>query len=51
MFGEGSGDSLNHVVETEIGAIGHLNCWENVSIANSWILSHCIWRFISIIQR
>lgn len=31
VFGEGSGDSLTSVVETEIGALGHLNCWENVS--------------------
>jgi cyanide hydratase len=30
VFGEGTGDSLNSVVETEIGALGHLNCWENV---------------------
>lgn len=29
-YGEGSGDSLNSVVETEIGTLGHLNCWENV---------------------
>lgn len=30
VFGEGTGDSLNTVVETEIGRLGHLNCWENV---------------------
>lgn len=30
VFGEGSGDSLDSVVETEIGRLGHLNCWENV---------------------
>lgn len=30
VFGEGTGDSLDQVVETEIGALGHLNCWENV---------------------
>lgn len=30
VFGEGSGDSLDSVVETEIGNLGHLNCWENV---------------------
>lgn len=30
VFGEGTGDSLDSVVETEIGALGHLNCWENV---------------------
>lgn len=31
VFGEGTGDSLVSVVETEIGNLGHLNCWENVS--------------------
>ncbi|KAF4583277.1 Cyanide hydratase [Ophiocordyceps camponoti-floridani] len=31
VFGEGSGDSLDSVVETEIGALGHLNCWENMN--------------------
>lgn len=30
VFGDGTGDSLDTVVETEIGALGHLNCWENV---------------------
>jgi cyanide hydratase len=30
VFGEGTGDSLISVVETEIGNLGHLNCWENV---------------------
>jgi len=30
VFGEGTGDSLDTVVETEIGLVGHLNCWENV---------------------
>ena len=32
VFGEGSGDSLTSVVETEIGNLGHLNCWENASL-------------------
>lgn len=34
VFGEGTGDSLDTVVETEIGNLGHLNCWENVSCHN-----------------
>ncbi|OAQ85000.1 cyanide hydratase/nitrilase [Purpureocillium lilacinum] len=31
VFGEGTGDSLDTVVETEIGLVGHLNCWENMN--------------------
>lgn len=31
VFGEGTGDSLTSVVPTDIGNLGHLNCWENVS--------------------
>ncbi|KAK0757900.1 hypothetical protein N5P37_009192 [Trichoderma harzianum] len=31
VFGEGTGDSLVSVVETEIGNLGHLNCWENMN--------------------
>ncbi|KAI9675862.1 MAG: hypothetical protein M1822_008871 [Bathelium mastoideum] len=31
VFGEGTGDSLISVVETEIGNLGHLNCWENMN--------------------
>ncbi|KAI9825926.1 MAG: hypothetical protein M1819_000445 [Sarea resinae] len=31
VFGEGSGESLTSVVETEIGKLGHLNCWENLN--------------------
>lgn len=31
VFGEGTGDSLDSVVETEIGLLGHLNCWENMN--------------------
>ncbi|KAF2085384.1 nitrilase [Saccharata proteae CBS 121410] len=30
-FGEGTGDSLDSVVSTEIGNLGHLNCWENMN--------------------
>ncbi|OAA66282.1 Nitrilase/cyanide hydratase and apolipoprotein N-acyltransferase [Cordyceps fumosorosea ARSEF 2679] len=30
-FGEGTGDSLNTVVQTEIGRLGHLNCWESMN--------------------
>jgi len=29
IFGDGTGDTTESVVETEIGRIGHLNCWEN----------------------
>jgi cyanide hydratase len=31
VFGEGTGDSLDSVVDTEIGKLGHLNCWENMN--------------------
>ncbi|KAF7555583.1 hypothetical protein G7Z17_g2079 [Cylindrodendrum hubeiense] len=31
VFGEGTGDTLDSVVETEIGNLGHLNCWENMN--------------------
>ncbi|KAI9710714.1 MAG: hypothetical protein M1820_002547 [Bogoriella megaspora] len=31
VFGEGTGDSLDSVVETGIGNLGHLNCWENMN--------------------
>ncbi|KND89908.1 Cyanide hydratase [Tolypocladium ophioglossoides CBS 100239] len=31
VYGDGTGDSLNSVVETEIGILGHLNCWENMN--------------------
>jgi cyanide hydratase len=31
VFGDGTGDTLKSVVETEIGRIGHLNCWENMN--------------------
>lgn len=29
MFGEGTGDSLRNVVDTPLGKIGMLNCWEH----------------------
>ncbi|KAJ9192488.1 hypothetical protein DTO164E3_8317 [Paecilomyces variotii] len=31
IFGDGTGDTTKSVVETEIGRIGHLNCWENMN--------------------
>lgn len=31
IFGDGMGDTTKAVVETEIGRIGHLNCWENMN--------------------
>ncbi|ODA83263.1 hypothetical protein RJ55_01775 [Drechmeria coniospora] len=31
VFGEATGDSLDSVVDTEIGRLGHLNCWENMN--------------------
>ena len=31
VFGDGTGDTTESVVETEIGRIGHLNCWENMN--------------------
>lgn len=31
VFGDGTGDTLKSVVDTEIGRIGHLNCWENMN--------------------
>ncbi|KAH8805332.1 carbon-nitrogen hydrolase [Xylogone sp. PMI_703] len=31
VFGDGTGDTTEPVVETEIGRIGHLNCWENMN--------------------
>src|ERR1700712_4089996 len=30
LFGDGSGDSLNNVVDTPLGKIGMLNCWEHL---------------------
>ncbi|RLN57712.1 hypothetical protein BBJ28_00024359 [Nothophytophthora sp. Chile5] len=30
IFGEGSGDSLQNVVELPLGRVGALNCWEHV---------------------
>ncbi|KAJ5330073.1 hypothetical protein MYU51_003259 [Penicillium brevicompactum] len=31
VFGDGTGDTTESVMETEIGRIGHLNCWENMN--------------------
>ncbi|KAI5243440.1 hypothetical protein E4T43_04128 [Aureobasidium subglaciale] len=31
VFGDGTGDTTESVVDTEIGRIGHLNCWENMN--------------------
>jgi cyanide hydratase len=31
IFGDGTGDTTESVMETEIGRIGHLNCWENLN--------------------
>ena len=30
VFGDGTGDTTESVVDTEIGRIGQLNCWENM---------------------
>lgn len=31
VFGDGTGDTTESVVDTEIGRVGHLNCWENMN--------------------
>ncbi|KAK3933540.1 carbon-nitrogen hydrolase [Diplogelasinospora grovesii] len=31
IFGDGTGESLDSVVQTDIGRVGHLNCWENLN--------------------
>jgi cyanide hydratase len=31
VFGDGTGDTAESVMDTEIGRIGHLNCWENMN--------------------
>lgn len=31
VFGDGTGDTTESVVQTEIGRVGHLNCWENMN--------------------
>ncbi|KAI6857975.1 Cyanide [Hortaea werneckii] len=31
VFGDGTGDTTSMVADTEIGRIGHLNCWENMN--------------------
>jgi cyanide hydratase len=31
LFGDGTGDTTESVVQTEIGRVGQLNCWENMN--------------------
>ncbi|KAH1445712.1 hypothetical protein KXX68_006985 [Aspergillus fumigatus] len=31
VFGDGTGDTTESVTQTEIGRVGHLNCWENMN--------------------
>lgn len=31
VFGDGTGDTTQSVTQTEIGRVGHLNCWENMN--------------------
>lgn len=31
VFSDGTGDTTSMVMDTEIGRIGHLNCWENMN--------------------
>ena len=31
VFGDGTGDTTNMVMDTEIGRLSHLNCWENMN--------------------
>lgn len=31
VFGDGTGDITESVIDAEIGRIGHLNCWENMN--------------------
>ncbi|RAH68424.1 carbon-nitrogen hydrolase family protein [Aspergillus aculeatinus CBS 121060] len=31
VFGDGTGDTTESVMQTEIGRLGHLNCWENMN--------------------
>ena len=31
VFGDGAGDSFEPVVDTDIGRVGQLNCWENMN--------------------
>lgn len=31
IFGDGAGDTFESVVDTDIGRIGQLNCWENMN--------------------
>ena len=31
IFGDGAGDSFEPVTQTDIGRVGHYNCWENMN--------------------
>lgn len=31
VFGDGTGDTTESVIQTDIGRVGHLNCWENMN--------------------
>ena len=31
IFGDGAGDTFESVVDTDIGRVGQLNCWENMN--------------------
>ena len=31
VFGDGTGDTTESVMQTDIGRVGHLNCWENMN--------------------
>lgn len=31
VFGDGAGDTFEPVVDTDIGRVGQLNCWENMN--------------------
>jgi len=31
VFGDGMGDTFESVTQTDIGRVGHLNCWENMN--------------------
>ena len=31
VFGDGAGDTFEPVTQTDIGKVGHYNCWENMN--------------------
>ncbi|VUC25036.1 unnamed protein product [Clonostachys rosea] len=39
VFGEGTGDSLDNVTDTQIGLVGQLNCWEHM---NPFLKAHAV---------